>query len=313
MRLAIALPTRGRPLQLINTIDRSVDNWRHPNTVMWVMADRDDTVTVDAFLKAKDRWNQPGTLRVGMDIRDREDTIAAKWNRILAIEPDADVYCTDADDAPQITPGYDEKILAAAALFPDGIGCVYGHMANASFTCCEALTKRLADKLGYIFPEYFPYWFVDHWIDDISKMIGRISFADIRTDQSNVGKTQEFREPGWWATWFDAAYMLRREQAKGIIMAPDFQEPHWRKQMLIAQFPLIEYRSRWVNDHVRANERQLTGLLGQTGTDDRYKRVKQRAVDMIPKLLDGLSPQEANAYRSVLDTATIVQMPRAYA
>lgn len=312
MRLAISLPTRGRPEKLIDTISRSVANWKLDTTVMYIMADKDDPATIEAFWKAHKRWND-GRLKVILSVEEREDTIAAKWNRVLQLDKAADVYLTDADDAPQITPGYDEKILAAAERFPDGIGCVYGHMANASFTCSESMTNKWVRQLGYIFPEYFPYWFVDHWIDDLAKMTGRISFADIRTDQSAVGKTMEFREPGWWATWFDAAYLMRRTEAERIIRALD-DEP-WRKDMLKAQFPLIEYRSRWINDNVRVNERNMVSYLGAGRPDERYTRIKDKAVGLISHLLEGhgMSVQQAAAYRNVLQPPPVPNLARAFA
>lgn len=304
MRLAISLPTRGRADQLIDTVERSVANWVLPTTKMWIMADRDDPETVSRFWEAQKKWNTDGP-RVYMSIEPREDTIAAKWNRVLGLDPDADVYLTDADDAPQITPGYDRKILDAASLFPDGLGFVYGHMANASFTCSESLTRKVVQKLGYIFPPYFPYWFVDHWIDDVARITGRISVADIRTDQSSVGKTQEMREPGWWATWFDAAYMIRRNQAFEII--DDLEEPEWRKKMLRAQAPLIEYRSRWINDSVRANERQLMQVLGRNDTDERYKRLRAKAVAMLPDMLMKLPSEQAVVYSNYLMPSTTLR------
>ena len=52
------------------------------------------------------------------------------------------LYMIGGDDDPVVTKGYDSKILDAAQLFPDGIGMVYGHMANASFSRAVAPTSR---------------------------------------------------------------------------------------------------------------------------------------------------------------------------
>ena len=287
-KLVISLATRGRPQQLIETLTKSICNLTHPETLFIVHVDEDDRATQWAFLNSV---HPAGTLRaaagqLAINIRPREDTIGAKWNR--ALEVPADLYLVAADDDPYITPGYDTKLLEAASRFPDQIGMVYGHMANASFPGVVAPTRGLCEKLGGIFPEHFPYWWVDHWTDDIARMIGRISFADVRTDQSKAGRTQEMREPAWWATWFDAAHLMRRGIAEAIIKSDDFQEPQWRKEMLIAQAPLIEARSRWINDQVRAQGRQLEGWSGLTAADERYQRVKQKAVEMIPQLLQGM-------------------------
>lgn len=304
MRLCISLATRGRPAQLIETIMRSTANLALPNTVFMVQVDNDDIPTIEALSKAElDK-------RVVVNAADREDTIAAKWNRMLK-EP-ADVYLIAADDDPYITPGYDALLCEAGARFPDAIGMVYGRMANASFSGAVAPTAKFLEKLGGL-PEYFPYWFFDHWTDDIARMIGRISFADIQTDQSKAGKTQELREPAWWATWFDAAYLMRRKVARDIIDNSDFQEPEWRKEILRRHHPLIEYRSKWINDHVRANSQNLIGMANLSTKDERYRRVRTKAVEMLPSLLDGMDPVEALTFRRALTPPTTVPaLKRAY-
>lgn len=305
MKLLISLATRGRPEQVVETVRRSVVNWVHPDTEMVVQVDADDTATQVAF----NRIALPRNVRV--NVKHREDTIAAKWNRILS-EP-ADVYMSAADDDPYVTPAYDAKILEAASRFHDGIGIVYGHMANPSFTGIAAPTARLCEKLGWIFPPLFPYWWVDHWVDDIARIIGRISFADVRTDQSGAGHTQEMREPGWWATWFDAAYLMRRQRAHAIIRDKDFKSPRWLKDVLLAHHPMIEYRSRWVNENVRRDERLRVFSL-QTA-DARYQRVKAAALAMVPHLLDdyGMDAKEAAMFRNALLPQTeIMNLRRAF-
>lgn len=300
MKLVISLATRGRPAQLLDTIKRSVVNLTLPNTVVMVMVDRDDKPTLDAFTHAS---LDP---RVDVVVADREDTISAKWNRALK-EP-ADLYLVAADDDPYITPGYDAVLLDAARRFPDGIGMVYGHMANLSFSGVVAPTAKFVEKLGHIFPEYFPYWFVDHWTDDVARIIGRISFADVRTDQSRAGKTQEMREPGWWGTWFDAAYLMRRRIAHDIIVGEDFDAPHWMKANLLTHHPLIEERSRGVNELLRQQDQHYQRWSGLSNQDARYRRVKDRAIAMVPHLLDGygMDPREAAGFRHMLTPPTVV-------
>jgi hypothetical protein len=279
MNLIISMATRGRPEQVVDTIKRSVINWTDPDTLMQVQLDDDDPASHEALVKMQVKFHE----RVLLNVQPREDTIADKWNRSLAIK--ADVYLVVGDDDPYVTPGYDTKIVEAAKRFPDGIGMVYGAMANLSFSGSVAPTAGLCKKMGYIQPPLFPYWFVDHWTDDLARMIGRISYADIRTDQSKVGKTQEMREPGWWATFFDACYLMRRRQARAIIDGDDFAGEPWHKELLRTHHPLIEQRSRGVNENVRQQSKQLEGWSGLSEADARYQRVKQKALDMIPGLL----------------------------
>lgn len=308
MNLCITLATRNRSQQVLETIQKSTVNLVLDNTVFQVHVDEDDPATIQALHAA------PLDKRVQVHVAPRPDTIAAKWNKSL--NTPADVYLVAADDDPYITPGYDAKVLEAARLFPDGIGMVYGRMANASFSGCVCPTARFCEGLGHIFPEYFPYWFVDHWTDDVARLIGRLSFADIATDQSKAGKTQEMREPGWWATWFDAAYLMRRRIARQIIDSADFVTPDWHKEILRRSHHLIEHRSKWINDNVRAMSPQVEWSMRGNPPDERYLRIRQRAADMVPHLLDdfGMDAIEAHRYRSVLTPPTTVPaMPKAFA
>ena len=304
MKLHIALATRGRPEQLLRTLRASIVHWTHPNTTLSLEVDSDDYGTLGALT------NVELDPRVSVNMQKRPDTIAAKWNRSLS--NDADVFLMMADDDPHITPGYDAKIIEAAETFPDKLGLVYGHMANASFSSINAVTKPWAEKLGYIVPEHFPYWFCDHWLDDIAHMTQRIAFADVKSDQSSVGVTQEMREPAWWATWFDAAKMVRRNEALGIIEALD--EPDWRKKILRNRYHHVEYRSKWINDNVRAQARQLSMMQNLSLKDDRYMRVKQKAVEAIPAMLKLLPQDEAQAYLQMLVPPNVIQaLPQMFA
>lgn len=303
MKLLISLATRNRPQKLLATIRQSMANWTHPNTELIIQADADDYATLGMLTETK---LDP---RVKVNVKKREDTIAEKWNRAM-LEP-ADVYMIGGDDDPVVTQGYDSKILDAAQLFPDGIGMVYGHMSNASFSSIMCPTKKWVEKLGYILPEYFPYWFCDHWIDDIGHMTARIVHADIRSDQRKVGHTQEMREPGWWATWFDAALLLRRQEALGLIDYLDEDAVH--KERLRTNYIRVEYRSKWINDSVREQERRAMLPADPDTKDERYMRVKAKAIAMIPKMLEGMEPQMAKVYHDQLIVPDkILSFPRAF-
>jgi hypothetical protein len=280
MKLTINLVTRGRPERLLNTVERTLPLLGEASTQFVISVDDDDTETLKA-LDSKLKPNGPGPPwiwfddpRVFVDIRQREDALGAKWDRALAYP--ADVYYPMADYTAYVTPAFDTKILEAASLFPDGIGVVYSRMCNFSFPRSQGATHGLVQKLGYMYPPYFPYWFVDHWLDDIAKMIDRISFADIETETGHKPGTQEQREVGFWATFFDSQRLVRRRAARAIIDSPDFLEPEWRKEILRRHHPLIEYRSQWINDQCR-NGVYPAVLPG----GPRYDRLKEQAAQMM--------------------------------
>lgn len=275
MKLAINLATRGRPELLLNTIMTTASHIGSPDTVFMISADQDDQATIDLLAPE----GKPGLLagRLLVSIEPREDTVAAKWNRVLKAVPDADVYVPMCDDGPAITPGFDEKILKAASHWPDGIGVVFNHLENLSFTGFQAVTRELASLMGYIYPEHFPYWFVDHWLSDIAEMTDRIAFADVRLDcasnRNGGGPTMEMREPAFWARFYDACHLKRRKLAHRIITDHLF-DTQWHKDILLERHPLIEEYSEMINDGVR-NMR-----VPENPPDERYMRIKAAAIAM---------------------------------
>ena len=273
-KLSISLAARGRPELLADTIERTLRNMDGRRVKFVVALDDDDEKTV----KAAQQFG--GSVIVS--IEPRPDTIAEKWNRVLKIAP-ADVYMTMTDYAPYVTPGFDQKLIDACALFPDGIGVVYSHLANLTFSFTNCVTAGMVKAMGgTIYPELFPYWFVDHWLDDIARIIGRIAFANVEVaTPSQKLPTQEMREPAFWGTFYDALAPMRREIAHRIIRSRKFHETKERKALLLNHHPLIEERSVLVNHRVR-------GLLGNRLLDlhdERYVRVKQRAVAMLHDML----------------------------
>jgi hypothetical protein len=275
MKLAINLASRGRASLLLSTVMATVPKIHNRNTTFVVSLDKDDNVSCDMLNSMCARGMFPGGA-VTISIQPREDSLGAKFNRVVSIIPDADIYLPMCDDCTVLTDGFDERILDAAFGFPDGIGIVFNHHENLSFTSIQAPTRKLVELMGNkIFVEHFPYWFIDHWLSDLVRMIDRIAFADVRLDcQSNWRPTQEMREPAFWATFYDACRVIRREQATAII-AQQFATPEWQKRILLERFPLVEGHAKLINDHVRS----MRGA--EPAPDERYERIKAAAVRML--------------------------------
>lgn len=282
MKLVIGLATRGRPELLKRTIDITLSNVREASTRLFVLVDEDDKATLDAKL--------PLTGPAMYLIRPRPDNLGDKYNTIL--KEDGDVFLAMVDYAPHITPGFDTEILKAASLFPDGIGAVFNRYANLSFPEINAVTRGLAERMGYFYPPHFPYWFVDHWLDDIARMINRISYADVRIDTSQRPGTMDRREPEFWATFFDLTYPIRMRLADSILATLD--EPHWRKELCRHSYWPITQHSEMINSNVRGYAARWNQDVPPESRDERYERLRAKAV----KLLLSLQPElEANTER----------------
>lgn len=256
---------------MLDTVEEALSNLRLSSTRIMISVDDDDALTIRALNRL------PDDARLVPCVRKREDALGEKYNRVLFMP--ATLYTHMSDYAPCTTPGFDAYMLEAASLWPDGIGVVFSNPVNHSFAGIYGVTKGLADKLGWFFPPYFPYWFVDHWIDDIARLIGRISHAAVTIDTPG-GKpgTQELRELPFWTRVFDAGRYFRRRQAANIITSPDFEAPAWEKQLLLRNRALLEHRSMFISDSAREMAIGLDQQPELDPPDERYLRVKARAL-----------------------------------
>lgn len=255
MNLTVHITTRGRPDQLKATLERTLPNIVRDDTTLLVSIDDDDTDTLQVLSSF------PSECRYS--IRKREDTRGPKCDRALTEAP-ADIYLIGHDCAPLITHGFDQMVVDAAFRLPDGIGVICGPLANASFPQFQAPTAKMVELMGYIYTPQFPFWFVDHWLDDIAKMIGRYWTVPVALDHVNTrpGKTIGLREVSFWAGYYNFLQPDRHEQAGRVLDA--MHEPAWRKKMLRSNWPAIDARSTWLNDMVAAQAAEIEAARGDT-------------------------------------------------
>lgn len=267
--LTIGIVTRGRAKLASWTATETLRSVREAGTKIIVLADHDDDLSELVLPEG-----------VELSAEQREDSVGGKTNRLMRLSP-ADVYMHMVDTRPQITPGFDTNILKAADLFPDGIGCVYQQLDCISFPTFQCLTSRMIEIMGHFYVEHFPYWFIDHWLDDICRMTGRFVYAEGLTGVGvKPGKTTtDFREPALWATLYDALYMEREATAEKLLAEMDITDA--QRQILRSQWPLVHQRSRMINNIVR-------GMEGNAPFDDRYNRIRSVGVSKLKTIYEGM-------------------------
>lgn len=284
MSLTINIATRGRPELLRKTIEASLPNMVRSDTVLMVSIDDDDKETVASL------EGLPIDDRIHISVKPREDSRGEKYDRALKEAP-ASVYLPAVDCAPFLTPRFDEKILEAANLFPDNIGCVYTPMANSSFPSLQAPTAGLVKKLGHIYNHEYPFWFIDHELDDICRMIGRFVFVDVNVSHRpwRPGTTIRLRDLEFWTSYYDLMTLERRLKARAIIMSPEFQAPDWQRKVLANSYQVVESRSRQINASVRQNAAAIEEQRGDKNPpDEGYLRAKAKAETKLSQFLQTL-------------------------
>lgn len=291
MRLTHIIPTRGRPERLHETIGRTVPNLGRDDTRLLICVDDDDHMTIAALASLSSHGG-----RIVISIKPREDSRGEKYDRALTEAP-ADLYLLGVDTVPILTPGYDQILINGAHLFADGIGCVYGPMANSSFPTLQAITAKMADLIGYLYSHEYPFWFIDHELDDICRMTGRYTFVDVSMPPRPASQTIRMRDVSWWCSYFDAMTFERRKIAMKIIGSTENEHPEWYKSVLRTQCLATEHRSFSINNYVRSNAGAIESNRGEdTPPDPGYLRIKAKAEarlrDLFPELRQhaGLAP-----------------------
>ncbi len=191
------------------------------------------------------------------------------------------------DYAPCVTDGFDELIIEAAQVYPDGYSMIVNHLANQAFSQMNAVTHKLAMKMGGIYPTIFPYWFVDHWFQDIGKQINREVFVDVWMDCTRRPGTMDKLEPALWGNVFDWLYLDRRNLARKIINLPDFDETPARKAALLRNHELVEEWSRIINKSLQG---EPPGVVDES--NERYMRIRKLAIDLVQPIIDAHNDEQ---------------------
>lgn len=288
MTLTMVIATRGRPHLLRETVARTLPNMSRSDSTLMVCVDDDDVQTVRML------GVMPRDDRLILSVKPREDSRGEKYDRALKEAP-ADVYLPAVDYAPIITEGFDQMLLDAASIWPDRIGVVYTPMVDEIIPGLQAMTAKFVQKVGRIYNDEYPFWFIDHEVCDLACMIGRVTFADIEVDVSKrPGKTTRMRDLDFWTVYYDAMTLERRVKARAIIDDPEFEGPDWLKDQLRAWFPLTEMRSYRRNHEVRQNAVLYEGARGsQDAPDAGYIRAKTKAEAKLNALCERLSAEAA--------------------
>jgi hypothetical protein len=236
--LTISLNSRERPELLLKVLEMNRRNIAGANTCMLVNLDDDDFATMRHI-------KQIETLADIVSIKPREDTNGEKYNRAL-VEAPARWYLPSGDHTAHNTRGFDHMFVDAGDLFPDGYGVVANGWATGGhwYRCHQCISAKLAGRMGFIYPPHFPFWFVDPWIDDIAYMLGRYAYSGTEVYEYPKPPTHNLQDVHFWCDVMQFCASIVRSTVLDILADPDFQEPHWRRQMQRATIPLWETRRR---------------------------------------------------------------------
>lgn len=276
MHLTLCIASRGNPEQLSHVIREMDSRLKDP-----------DQVTISVALDSDDpSLQQPPEIRAKLiwSVEPREDSLGAKYNRCQRNAP-ADGYLLGADDNLFSTANWDQIIRDSFALFPDKLGLVYFGRLDGALPTQMAIPHILVERQGFMFPEHFPVWFHDTWMDEIGHLCGRIIWCGIEVEEiGGRGRTRGLRDVIFWATLFEA--LRPQRQAFGEALSREFNEP-WlqvqlqqRRQFLHGFFRTRTERLRNPATAVHFQQR----YSHDAPADERYRRIKAKAEQLLAEL-----------------------------
>jgi len=214
-RIALLLPSRGRPSRLELALDSIGATAARPDDVVVVVGvDNDDAATI--ALSA--RFRSPVAL--SWSVGPREMTLGRLWNRLATAEHGCDLLAMFTDDYVMATPGWDDRYREAAARMPMGYGVAWPHdpLHGADVCSLPVITRSLMARMGFFVPPWFPYWFHDVWIEEMGAFVGcRLPLAARVAAPDGRGTTQNMRDLAFWAKLFDAMRPARMALAGRLL------------------------------------------------------------------------------------------------
>lgn len=199
--IAVLIASRGNPSGLRTAIG-ALDLLKcGHNAVRYVVAhDHDDAATSEAI----DRM-EGESIAVLRAPGPRAPSLGAAWNRAAAVASGmaAEVFVTVTDRTLCRTPHWDEEVVRTLYAKPDQV---------AWWDTPDPLTLAIVpagwyEAAGSLFSEYFPFWFDDTWLRELSAMVhglphNILGHCGALLVRGKSGRTRRMRDLRFWMDFF---------------------------------------------------------------------------------------------------------------
>lgn len=218
--ISLVCPTRGRPDRFAEMVESAHTTAASPNRVQVVAYLDDDDPELGAYR------NTDHPLTVALLVGDR-CVLSDAWNRAAQIA-NGSVLMLAADDLRFRSNGWDHAVEDCAESFPDGIALMYGRDGHADerMATHPFVTSRWVDTVGRFTAPYFVADYVDLWLHDVAKRVGRAvylpqlliehmhpSFGKGEWDRTHEERIARAKVAGLPAVWNDTEDERRDEAA----------------------------------------------------------------------------------------------------
>lgn len=273
MKIAVILPSRGSPHRLtaILTALDHLSSGSH-EVRYHVFVDDDDEATITAMHEATKTLDG-----IRLEIGSGAISHFERINRTCR-DLDAEVLTWFTDDVFPLALHWDATI----ALEIDR-GCAalaWTEVTDPNHVTFPILSRRWLDVLGYVFPEYFPFWFVDTWVMETYELAFCQDFPIVRDLPvgGRRGTTGNMHDLRFWYDFFDATRSERLRDARRLGAA--FHSDATEHQM--EEFAALHHQ-RVLNQMERIPEFERRFGAGSRPKSARYERLKADADRWIEK------------------------------
>lgn len=166
MKISICFPTRNRPDNL-RRIHKSLQETSTVMPEIAVYVDDDDSTSVPVAQELGFVYEQGP----------RFSHLSRCFNKAAELAS-GDILMFGGDDLVFRTKGWDDQVLAEFNKYDDRIVFVHcrDDYREDDLGCHGFLHRNWIEATGYFVPPYFETWYIDNWITDVSKAIGRRSY-----------------------------------------------------------------------------------------------------------------------------------------
>ncbi len=214
--ISLLAPTRNRTAKLERLFDSIEKNTSDKTLVdIWLYIDSDDRTTRD-FIDQLGQYTFKIKSIVGERTKSQGEMVNILWRKSTT---NAGIYMPVPDDYVFVVNAWDEVVRDTFNRFPDRILLAYPEDPTASPNQVTfiVLSAEWINILGRIVTDYFPFWFDDTWLDQVSQMVQKKIKLNIKmSPQGGKGETPRMKNLLFWQGFFDNTMDERIEDARKL-------------------------------------------------------------------------------------------------
>ncbi|MDO8534607.1 MAG: hypothetical protein Q7S17_07695 [Xanthobacteraceae bacterium] len=251
MRIAVPIISRGHPLRLVGVIEAmaALSSGEH-DIVFGVRWDDDDPLTGAAC----EALQQHGFSSLFSLSGPRHATLGETWNELMrAMSPAGgpgqrqyDAWVGWNDRIFPMASGWDAKIAEAVTANPRRL--LWWRCATEADPTQPVIPAAWwIARGGYVFPELFPFWFIDPWVAEVDELVHGSpmkGMADV-VHGGRRGRTKRLRDLPFWFETFEALRPMRLQQAEQLRRVWALPEPDITKIVAALEADANGRRPRW--------------------------------------------------------------------